>query len=343
MPNLLVERLRKLPSRSDETWQAALLRMPAWAGDENGQPVRPCMVLCVSSRTGCVGSAKPRSPGQASPGMVLEAVVSLATDRAAGGYRPGRLEVRQPEVAVQIAPLLAEVGISVVHEAELADLDGALGDMTRHFLGGRDDPAALAVPGVTIEHLRSFAGAAKEFYEAGPWRHWSNQDLIEIMSPAAEEGRGWATVMGAGRRTFGLAFYESRRQHQLMFERADPRSARGQRGVWSFTYDHITDLPLGDADAWMDHGLPVAGDGAYPFLGRLGPGREVTRPTPKQWAFVEGLARALARTSGPEMDSGRWAKTVETAAGPREYVLSLPALLETSPRPMPPPTRERPK
>lgn len=327
MLNLQIERLRQLPQRAGETWQAALFRMPMWAKDDDGEPMRPWAAMCVSTRTGLVGPAEPRPPAERSPRLVLESLVGLATGKQ-GGYRPSRLEVNQPEVAAELAPLLADIGVEVVEQTELGTLDSALRDMAKHFLGGRDDPAALLVRGVRIEHLCAFAQAAKEFYEAAPWRHLSNEDLLELVSPKPDKGLGFATVMGAGGREFGLAFFESRQQRNRMFEVADPRSFLAQRGVWSFTYESIIDLPLGDADVWEDHGLAVAGDNAYPLLARFGPGPTVSRPTPKQWAFVEGLLRALARTTEPEMDRGRWSKSVQTIAGQTEYVLTLPALLE---------------
>jgi len=327
MPNLQIERLRKLPQRTDETWQAALFRMPMWAKGDDGMPVRPWTAVCMSTRTGRMGPAEPKAPAERSSRLVLDSVVGLASGKE-GGYRPGQLEVSQPEVAAELVPLLAEVGVKVVERSELGALDDAMREMRRYFRNGMDDPAALEVVGVTIEHLRRFAEAAKEFYEASPWRHLSDGDLIEIISPKIESALKFTTVMGAGAREFGLAFFESRRQHERMFELDDPRSQFASRGVWSFTFDPIFKLPLGDADAWEDHGLPVAKDDAYPFFARLGPGPAISRPTPAQWIYVEGLLRALARSTEPEMDSGRWSKTVPTRAGDTEYVLTLPALLE---------------
>jgi tetratricopeptide (TPR) repeat protein len=327
MLNLQVERLRKLPQHADETWQAALFRMPTWVEDDDGKPTRPWTALCISTRTGMVWLADPRSSAERSPRLVLDSVGGLATGKQ-GGYRPGRLEVNQTEVAAELRPILADIGVQVVEQPELPDLEDARQEMTKYFLEGREDPAALRVDGVTIDHLRAFAEAAKEFHEAAPWRHLSDEDLLEIVSPKPEKGLGFATVMGSGGREFGLGLFESRKQYDRMFEVDDPMSFIARRGVWSFTLVQMMDLPLGDADAWEDHQLPTVGDHVYPLLVRFGPGTEVRRPTPQQWAFVEGLLRALARTTEAEMDSGRWSKAVETIDGPAEYVLALPALLE---------------
>ncbi|MCG3125586.1 MAG: hypothetical protein CHACPFDD_00411 [Phycisphaerae bacterium] len=327
MFNLQIERLRKLPQRMDDTWQAAIFRMPMWIQDDDGRPARPWTALCVSTRTGMVGLAEPRLSSERTPKLVLDSVKGLATGEQ-GGYRPGRLEVRQAEVAGELRPILADIGVEVVEMPELQALDDARQGMTKHFMNGRDDPAALLVHGVTVTHLRGFAEAAKEFHEAAPWRHLSDEDLIEVVSPLPGAGLELSTVMGAAGRQFGLAFFDSRQLYNRMFEVDDPGPDIAKRGVWSFTFEPMVDLPIGDADAWEDHGLAVASDDAYPFLARLGPGTKVSRPTPKQWVFVEGLLRALARSTEPEMDCGRWSKTVPTISGEAEYILTLPALLE---------------
>jgi tetratricopeptide (TPR) repeat protein len=327
MTNLQIERLRLLPQRSEETWQAALFRMPTWAKDDDGQPVRPWAALCISTHTGRVASVEPRLPAERSPRLVLDALVGLATGKH-GHYRPGRLEVRPRETAGELAPLLGAVGIDVVERPELRELDTAVQDLARHLRRGVRDPAALHVAGVTLEHLRAFAEAAEEFYCAARWRHLSGEDLVEVIAPRSDKGLGLATVLGAEGLVTGVGFFESRQQYERLFEADEPRTAIGQRSVWSFTYEHLWDLPIGDADAWEDQGLPVANEHAYPLLACFGPGPQLRRPTPQQWSFVEGLVRALARTSESEMDTGRWSKRVDTSDGPQEYVLALPALLE---------------
>ena len=37
-------------------------------------------------------------------------------------------------------------------------------------------------------------------------------------------------------------------------------------------------MPFGDVDLWEEHGLPVAGDDAYPVAIRFGPDGELDRP-----------------------------------------------------------------
>ncbi|MGD8453907.1 MAG: hypothetical protein PVJ57_18990 [Phycisphaerae bacterium] len=331
MLNLQIERLRKLPPHADETWQAGLFHMPMWVEDDEGGLFRPWFALCIAPVTRRVGSAQPRVAPERAPGQVLDAVGSLATGQY-GGYRPGRVAVRAADVAEALRPALAEIGIEVVEQPELPDLYEAYREMSRVSLEGEEDPAALVVKGVTIEHLRAFAEAARDFYQAAPWQHLSTDDLIEIVAPKPPTGLRFATVLGAGGHEYGMGFYDSRRRYERIYETADPHSVLTTgTPVWSFSYAPVMAMPFGDADAWEQHNLPVADEDAYPLLACYGSKQTIQRPTPRQWAFAEGLLRALAASTEAEMDTGRWSKTVETIDGPAEYTLSLP-LLEEPPK-----------
>lgn len=325
MLNLQIERLRTLPQRANETWQAATLRMPVWV-EENGEPARPVTAFCVSVSTGSLGTVEPTVSTDRSTQLVRDSIVHLATGKG-GGYRPGRLEVRQPEVAAELRPLLAGVGIEVIERPKLEAFEVVRQIVTADILDG-EDPAALLVKGVRIDHLRAFADAAAEFHSAEPWRHLTDEDPIAVTSPRPPAGLGWLTVMGAAQREFGLAFFESRRAYDRMFEVDDPARELTKRGVWSFTFVPLINLPFGDADAWEEHGLPLPKAGFYPFFARFEGDAEIKRPNPRQWTYIEGLLRALARSTESDIDRGSWSKVVPTLDGDVEYTLTLPELLE---------------
>lgn len=327
MINIHVERFKHAPP-ADDTWQAGVVRLPMWVQGDDGLPERPRAALGLSLRTGLVHITDLRAPREQSPSMVLDALGGLLANKKLGGCRPGRIEVRNRELAEYLSSMLAETGIDVGQVADLAALDDVTDDMTQHMLKGRPDPAALNVPNVTVAHLRAFAEAAKALYESRPWRHLSDADLIKVESPVAPKGLGYLAVLGAAGREYGLAFFGSQQDHERMHELDDPATYFARNSAWSLTFGTLMDMPFGDADAWEDHGLPFAGDDAYPVLACFGPGDRVRRPTAEQWAWVEGLARAMVPTTEAELDSGRWSRGVETAEGHRDFTLALPALLE---------------
>lgn len=325
MISLSVERFLRLPVRDSEKWQAAVFRMPVWGLNADGEPVRPWMGACVSTTTCEVGCAEPEPGGGRSTGLILDAIRHLAHAESVG-YRPGGIEVSDSDIAAELRELLT--GVRIIERTDLVVLNAVLAGLTEHLREGEQDPAALDVKGVTIDQVQAFAAAAREFYEAAPWQHLHDSDLLRVVAPKSPAGLGLASVMGAGGREFGIGFFRTRRQFDQLMAGGGPDVLTTRSGAWSLTFGPVTDIPVSDGDLWEKYQLPLAGPAAYPSFVKLGSGMRVRRPTPAVWAFTEGLLRALAHTTEQELDTGRWTKTVKTRVGVRNYELELPRLIE---------------
>jgi tetratricopeptide (TPR) repeat protein len=330
MSNFQVERLKALPQHSSEVWEGGLLRLPLWDWDDAGQPYRPWAALWINPARGTLHMGPLQTPGRKSFAMVLEALIDMATRPKLAGYRPGVLAVNDSALAEHLGGLLAEANIHVRYESKMENLQKALEDIPE-LRGFATAPGPFSGKGVTAEAMRAYAEAAAEFYKAAPWRHLNDGDLIHIEAPKSPKGLECAVVMGEGQRTYGLSFFASDKQFRSMIEHGVDYFRT--HGAWSLTFDAITHLPFEDVDLWEDGGLPVAEPLAYPLAYYQSPSGANKRPTGKQVVFLEGLLRALARTSEQEMDAGQWKKTVETSAGPAEYCLVIPAMLVPVVRP----------
>jgi len=329
MANFQVERLKHLPQRAGDTWQGGFIRLPAWITEGRDRPSRAMTTMWGSLQTDTVGTGKGVYPRDKTTfAMAVGALVDFASGPCAG-YRPGRLEVNDPALAEHLSGLLAEADIRVEHRQRLLMVERHVQDMTRSiFKGTPVPPGYLEGKGVTPERVRAFAGAAESFYEAAPWQHLSNDDLVEIESPRADAAFRFAVVLGAGGEEYGLGFYRSQDQYWNSRDLEDPIGALlAGGGVWSLTFDDVTSIPFPDADLWEDNDLPVAGDDAYPVAMRFEAPMRFRRPNADVLGFLEGLMSALTVSTQDEMDSGRWGKHVTTSNGPAEYVLSLPLLL----------------
>ncbi|MCY2928686.1 MAG: hypothetical protein NTV86_04170 [Planctomycetota bacterium] len=330
MANFQVERLRQLPQRAGETWQGGFIRLPSWIKGEGDKPYRAVIALWGSLKSGKVGSGKDALPKEeVNFAMAVNALVDFAAGQYAG-YRPGKLEVNDPALAEHLSGLLADQNIRVEHRPKLLMIDRCVEDLTRSMCQDMPvPPGYLQGKGVTPPRVRAFAEAAQLFYEAAPWQHLANEDLIEIESPRPDVALRFAVVLGCGGREYGLGFYRSQDHYWSSRDGDDPReNFLASGGVWSLTFDDITSIPFGDADLWEDENLPVAGEEAYPIAIHFEPPMRMHRPGADTLAFFEGLMRALAATTEDEMDAGRWTKTAATANGPMEFVLSLPFLLK---------------
>lgn len=120
MPNIHIEQLKRLPQRPDEVWQGGLVRMPSWVVGEGARPYRPRAAIWIAVKDDKVGPTDMCPPDEANFAMALASLVKFATDEKVGGYRPGRIEVRDAALAEYLAGSLAETGIEVVATDGLA-------------------------------------------------------------------------------------------------------------------------------------------------------------------------------------------------------------------------------
>ena len=301
--------------------------MSAWITQEGPEPYQPYLAIWVAVRAEKVHAGHLLRPDQRDPAAAVAALIDFALQSDVGGYRPGRVEVADPEMVEAIA-FLREVGIEVRVVERLDAVERVLDAMMEAQGGGLPPvPGPLDGRGVTLERMQRFAEAAAAFYRAAPWQYLTDADLVEIEEPEAPTGMQCAVVLGAGRSAYGLGFYRSRDDY-ILFRHGAERGGRALPGLWQVSFDPVNQTPPEDVRLWKDHGLPLASEQAYPAAMWSGKRGEVKRPTSKQLVFLEGLLRAFSRTAEAEIDSGRWQKETETHDGPMAFTLAIPDLLK---------------
>jgi len=323
---LLIDRFKRVPRRSDETWQAGVVRLPTWIDDAGGGRYRLVAGLCVSLRSGRV-HVKPADALRRPADLMVETLLEFAGKSSLAGCRAGRIELADSAIATDVTAALGDADLQIVVRDELPALRAVLADLAAGMESESPIPEALSGRGVTIDRMRRFADAAKAFYEAKPWRHLTNDDLIRVESPRIGDELSHVSVMGAGGREFGLAFLASRDDFDNLVSRQSPGESFRNRSHWSVSFGPIWELPFGDVDLFEDAQFPVASADAYPiaFEATLD---EMSRPDAATLAYLEGVLRAIADSSEAELDRGRWTRTVVTADGGATYALALCDLVD---------------
>ncbi len=335
MPPTDLTRLARRPLQPDDVWQGGLFRMPSWIMEgPGGKPYRPWTACWVNAVSGvamppCISEERGKDPA-----ILLDALVQGAEHRRWGGHRPGTLLVADADVAAFLRSALAGLDMEVEVHEPLDMFDHFIGEMMSAGFSGDDIPSLLDGKKVTVDQVRSFAGAAVQFHRAEPWERLDDSDPIQVKSPLGKKGLSLATIMGSGGEEFGIAFFESREQYDSMMAGEPIGAVIRLQGYWSVTFVPGHDLPIRDHDLWEDHDLPLAGDDLYPLPIGLGPRDRVQRPDSATLSYLEALLRAIADTTEDEMDSGRWKKEVATFIGSTAVELSLSDLLK-------PPARAR--
>lgn len=322
-----IEKLKRLPQQVDDIWQGCIARLPIVVDDDAGSS-NPEIPVWISLKADKLGpSADSYQPGNSPFQTLLNSLVAFACDRKFMGYRPGKLEVGDAALAGQLAEVLAEADINVEYVDEPVELQNALNAFYDVLNRGRQIPGPMDETDVSLARFRAFAGAAKEFYKAAPWRHLMSEDILEIESPQGEPSMRFAVVMGAAGQEFGLGFYET---IDLFWKVQEGESAENLLKIgpfWCMSYQAAHELPPADAELWLENRLPVCREKLYPMLIRHDLKQPPTRANSAILTYVEGLMRALSATTEEQMDAGRWTISVKTFDGPTEYTLSLPFMI----------------
>ncbi|HWN40919.1 MAG TPA: tetratricopeptide repeat protein [Thermoanaerobaculia bacterium] len=328
---------RKYRSKG-EVWQLGWYRPLYWiAEEENGPPFRPCILVCLSLRTGRSQSTMPGT-GEPEPAAFRELVTQAAR---AWRLRPERIEVTDARLAEDLRGLLSTEKISIELRSDLPELR-ALQEERVRSMRSILPPAALDAPGLTVERMAAFARVAARFFEAAPWRHLDVDDLLVLEAADLPRELRRARILGP----VAVLFHPQEPEEE--FEDGFDAKAEGfdsedeepdwemeswdddwpsEEGLWKVSFVPPIALPPEDVELWLDQDLPLAHANAYPLALRSFDGG-AERPDARYLRWFEVVLDALASTTEEEMDAGRWEKEVVTSDGPVRLVLSLPDVLE---------------
>ncbi len=181
----LVARLRicrKVPSRSKRAGH-----LPA-RYERGVASLSACCSALGGDSLGFVHASHPIHPDDHGFEVMLRSLVEFVSTDEEEALCPSRIEVRDPELATYLRNQLSSTEIQVEVVATLKAIDDATREMLEFV--GNEEPASnlLSTRGMSVERVRAFAQAAKEFYLASPWRYLSDSDLVVIESPNHPRG-----------------------------------------------------------------------------------------------------------------------------------------------------------
>jgi tetratricopeptide (TPR) repeat protein len=319
----MLARFTRLPRRSADAWQGGILRMPMWVDGPDGTPYRPRGGVWVSLETG-LANVKLAESGEGDETLALDALLELGLKFAR--TRPAAIQVADKALGEQIARALGDPELAVTVDLRLNEVKAMLERMAAET-GGALPPAALDREGMTVERMRAFAAAARDFYVAAPWRHLSDEDLIHVEAPRVGAAFRHMTVLGRAGQAFGVGFFASAKDLDKLHASPDPDTLLEDGGRWAVLFDPPWKTAFSDLDLWEEHGFPLAAPEAYPMATWFGPSGRMRRPDARELADIETILLALSRTTEAEIDQGRWSHDVVAHDGPRRVTLAIPELL----------------
>ena len=301
--------------------------MPLWLDDENEVPYRPWAAVWISVDTGLANVKIAERPDTDVTALAVDALVELGLKFAQ--TRPTAIQVTDAALGAAIVHALGDRELAI---AVVPNLDAATSFVERmaEDKDGPFPPPALGAPGVTVERMRAFAEAARDFHAAEPWRCLSDVDLVHVEAPAVDPAFRHLVVLGAGGHVFGLGFYASPEAFEGDLEPGEAAVVSDLGDRWTVVFGPPWETPFSDLDLWEREQFPPAGPSIY-AVAASGPAGRMRRPDARELADLEAILRALARTPEADIDQGRWSVDVTTREGVQRVVLSIPALLEPIP------------
>ncbi|HLF50271.1 MAG TPA: hypothetical protein VJA45_12925 [Methylomirabilota bacterium] len=294
-----------------------------WVDGPDGTPYRPLGAVWVSLETG-LANVKLAESNEEEGTVALDALLELGFKFAQ--TRPAAIQVADKALGEQLARTLVDPELAVTVAPRL-DAVTAIVERMAAETSGEPPPAALDRAGVTVERMRAFATAARDFYAAAPWRHLSDEDLIHIEAPRVGAPFRHLTVLGHAGQTFGLGFFASAKDLDDLHTSPDPETLLEDGGRWAVLFGAPWETPFSDLDLWEEQGFPVAAAGAYPVAAWFGPSNLLRRPDARELGDIETILLALARTTEAEIDQGRWSHEVVAHGSPCRVTLAIPELL----------------
>ena len=345
---LRIDRFMRLPRRSGETWQGGGVLLPFFRFDcDAGDLARQAAIAWANLATDEVLLVSAAAEEARDHERLLDAFLDLGLkNRKVREGRPARVEVSDEALGAFLKHALGDGELDIAVVPALDRIDAEIGRIVEAETGEVQIPGVLDAPGVTLDRLRAFAGAAAACRAREIWHDIASDDLVLVESPAPPDGMaGFVADFGDG--SPSIRFYSSREEFDLEEEHANHEGDEDfddegefdgddefddareplEEG-WHVEFVHLQELPVLDVSPWADHGLPVAGADGYPVAVKPEGERGFTRPDATRLAFLEGLLRVLGGTTEAEIDSGRWSRTVDTSDGPVTYQLTLPSLIE---------------
>ncbi len=229
---------------ADRVIELGVIRLPVSVGPNPAESFRPRICLFVDQNSGMVVHHELTPPLDDYVPLILKSL-PLVNKQLRG--TPLQIQVRDVGLAAALKPRLETKGIDVVVRESLPMLDEAAASLLQRYAGEENEAArgVLDEAGMTLEHLAGFADAAKAFYQARPWRHLIDDDLIEIQSPDGPAGTRFAQILARrgnylawvlsarGRNTKRLNPKDTSRQvtNGRFFRRDRPHPCSGRRSV----------------------------------------------------------------------------------------------------------------
>ena len=284
------DKLRKL-KQAESVWLCGVREGKMNFGDAASLGIRPHYVLVLDATSQDIrlfdvaenapdvtAMAQRLAKAMLSPGEALAgAGMGLAgLLQKPAKMRPARVLLDDAEFVRQLAPIFAELGVTLEHFAPLTPIDemvGMLDQMLNQVVNSSQDNrvALLDTPGVTPALAGDLFEAAAQFHKAAIWEHVFNEDIVSVTyQTEGETSREYFfAIMGNGGMEFGVAAYDSLEDINAVLNMNNPdnpMAAIGTQRGFCLNFAKKEEMHPDDVKAMKKFKWPLVCKDAHPMV-----------------------------------------------------------------------------
>jgi len=266
-PKIPAQRHGKGPGARVREWVGGRLTLPVYI--TAGAPYRPEMVLWLELPEDLIVGHEVIDPKGPPVSFAETLRRAMASPMAGPPRRPRRIRVAEAHLAAELRGAIPDMEVVVAATPELdavmAAMMGSLpGDgsgQESYFEGGRIAADAVAV----------LFEAADALFRLAPWRLAQDSQVLRLDIPALGVEGACVSIIGALGESLGLVIFPShlameRFQTLMAARHEDDGPLDMGTATLSLNYGRGADLPAGMRREAAEHGWPVAGPAAYPWV-----------------------------------------------------------------------------
>lgn len=223
---------------------------------------------------------------------------------AGGPRRPRTIFCNYPEVAADLNNALVALDLTCEAREHLPGTDQIAEAMELEMREGKEAiPGLLSIPGADPSLVGHLYELAEDLYELAPWVAMTDSEYLEVRYPFDAKAR-YCCVMGALGEVFGLAVYDSQKSLSLAMSGINPKELFRRISHLILFFETVEATSFDDLDAIERYGWPVAGERAYPVLGRTNSDTSLRLLTLEELKWLEGCLGALVQYFGSHVAYG---------------------------------------
>ena len=262
-------RTRKFPSKPPVAleWVGGRLSTPAYITEP--EPYRPEMILWLELPGDYIVASTLIDPDQPPVSFGRTLLDAMASPMVGPARRPARIRVADAHLAAEVRN--SAPGIEVV-VAPTPELDQILGHMAESFSTGAGGDLSYFESGrIDSRDIEALFSAGDLLFRAAPWQLADDDQVLRLDIPALGINAACVSIIGALGESLGFIVFPSLAAYRSFLDASQAGFGAGGpidlgTSSLSLNFERGADLPATMRREAIEHGWPVAGPAAYPWV-----------------------------------------------------------------------------